>query len=94
MNLGLNTLGAGSSGLSLVRILGSLSKTVGIVKQFAPLYKEIKPLIQKAPVFLERLNAIRTTTSNFKRSLPLAQYDQNRIEPREMTHSSGPTFFQ
>lgn len=37
-----------SSGLSLSKIAGGISKTLGIVNQAIPIYKEVKPMAQKA----------------------------------------------
>lgn len=90
MNFGLSPLGAGGSGISIVRILGSLSKTVGIVRQFAPIYKDIKPLLKKAPILFEKINSLRNTTYNIK------NYDYQDItnKTEENNNANGPTFFQ
>ncbi len=92
MNFGLTN---GTSGLSLMRILGSLSKTMGIVKQFAPLYKEVKPLLSKAPAFFQRLNSIRNSAYNM-RELGTAMsknFDDSSNQKPEVS-SNSPIFFQ
>lgn len=94
MNFG---LGAGTSGLSLMRILGSLSKTVGIVRQFAPIYKEVKPLLSKAPAFFQKLNSIRNTTSTMRdtgRELAMSFGNPAPVPTENTTSSNGPVFFQ
>lgn len=37
-----------SSGLTLTKVAGGISKTLGIVNQAIPIYKEVKPIAQKA----------------------------------------------
>lgn len=96
MNLGLTPLSGASSGLSLVRVLGTLSRTLGIVRQISPIYKEIKPIISKAPVFLERLGALRMNANNFKNlnygnSMPMKSTNET---DNIQKNNSGPVFFQ
>lgn len=96
MNLGLTPLSGASSGLSLVRVLGTLSRTLGIVRQISPIYKEIKPIISKAPVFLERLGALRMNANNLKNlnfgnSTPMKSTNET---DNIQKNNSGPVFFQ
>ena len=91
MNFGLNPFTV-SSGLSFTRILGSISKTIGIVRGIAPIYKDIKPLIQKAPILLERLRTVRNGVSSIKSSS--SNYMQQIEKVDEKTSNSGPNFFQ
>ncbi len=93
---GLNLLTQGS-GLSLVRILGTLSRTLGVVRQFSPLYKDIKPLLSKAPIFFERLANIRNTAMNFKNynsQLPLQSIQNDMNSNQNLISNHGPNFFQ
>lgn len=91
MNMGLSGIG-GQGGLSLLRILGSLSKTVGIVRQIAPIYNDIKPLLAKAPLLFERINSIRNAAYTIK-NLPTYMQNDN-AKPNIIKGSSGPVFFQ
>ena len=50
----------GNSGISLLKILGGISKSLGIAKEIIPIYKEVKPLIQKFPLLLVRVNGLKT----------------------------------
>lgn len=93
---GLNAL-AGGGGLSLVRILGTLSRTIGVVRQISPIYKDIKPLLSKAPLFFERLNNMRNAAVNLKNlsDTPLIQNTTNSEKNLPKTvNNSGPIFFQ
>lgn len=95
MNFGLNTLANGTSGLSLVRILGSLSRTMGVVKQIAPIYKEVKPLLSKAPLFFQKLNSLRNVTYNMQNTgLEMAKNFNISNNQTDDYTSSGPVFFQ
>lgn len=92
MNFGLNPFTV-SSGLSFTRILGSISKTLGIVRGIAPIYKDIKPLIQKAPKLLERLTQVRNNISTL-REPSSNNYMTSSIDNVENTPNYGPTFFK
>lgn len=87
-----NSMNLGSSGgLSLLRVLGSVSKTINIIKQITPIYKDIKPLIEKAPLLFKRLNTVREATYTIKQNLsvPLLESD---IDQKKNTN--GPVFFR
>jgi len=97
MNFGLNGLGGG---LSFMRILGSISKTLGIVRQVAPLYQNVKPLLSKAPQFLARINSLRgmAQTSRSNLALPVKNVTNSNLKELEHTvtyqSDGGPVFFQ
>ena len=96
MNFGLNQMGGG---LSLVRILGSISRTLGMVRQVAPIYQGIKPLITKAPEFFARLNNMRNVLQNSTSAFRMPerkvinQY-QNDNASFNQNNVNGPVFFQ
>lgn len=85
MNFGINA----ANGLSLVRILGSLSRTVGIIRQLTPIYKEIKPVLQKAPILFEKINSLRNISLN---NQPIINKNDNQYEKKLI--KDGPVFFQ
>ncbi len=67
-----------SSGLTLTKVIGGISKTLNIANQVIPLYREAKPIIQNARTILgvlkgmgnnsnDRSNNIKTSNSNIKK---------------------------
>ncbi len=92
MNFGLNGVGGG---LSLMRLLGTLSRTIGMVRQITPIYKDMKPLFSKVPLFLEKLNNIRNVNYNIKNySLNNIVNDDSNSFTTSDKSASNPTFFQ
>lgn len=92
MNFGLNSLG---SGLSLMRILGSVSRTLGIVRQVAPIYQNIKPLILKAPQFFARLYSLSGTAQKARNSIPQFTNARPNLSSKVTNDiEGGPVFFQ
>lgn len=92
MNFGLPTSALGS-GLSIARVLGSVSRTLGVLRQFAPLYRDIKPILKKAPVVLERINNFRMASRNINNGISNT-VTSNAIEESPKLKHSGPVFFQ
>lgn len=92
MNFGLPT-GTLGSGLSLVRVLGSISRTLGVIRQFAPIYRDIKPLLRKAPLVLEKINNFRRLPFNVNNDISNTDMS-NIIEKTPTLSNSGPVFFQ
>lgn len=85
----------GNSGISLLRILGGISKSLGIAREIMPIYKEIKPLIQKFPQLLDRVNSIKNYTVSENDSVlhKITNLDAN---PSILSNSNknNPSFFQ
>lgn len=83
--------------LSLGKIIGGLSKTLNIVNQALPLYKQIKPIIKNASGILsvfKEFNKPDTPSSptNFKeKSTQASTVDAKIIETSSL---NIPTFFQ
>lgn len=94
MNLGLTPLSGATGGLSLVRVLGTLSRTLGLVRQISPLYKEIKPLIAKAPVFFEKMSALRSNVENLRNLNNGFNVQNTPMTEDSRPSSGGPVFFQ
>ncbi len=79
------------NGLSLFRILGSTSRAIGIAKQLSPLITEIKPIISKVPLLMERLQKLRGIGNNLTYlNTPKSSYDMKEYPQTQ----SGPVFFQ
>lgn len=83
------------NGLSLGRIIGGISKTLNIVNQALPLYKEIRPIINNASgiltIFREFNKPDVNTAWQEKNST-----EKSTIEAKVVKNSSlnTPTFFQ
>ena len=45
-----------NNSLSITKILSGISKTLNIARQAIPLYKEVKPMIEKSSNFLTKFN--------------------------------------
>lgn len=95
MNFG-PILGGATGGLSFVRILGSISKSLGIVREIAPIYRDMKPLFAKAPLLFEKINNIRNMTASFKEIPRSLEYSTpiNNMPNMPIQNGSGPVFFQ
>ena len=87
---GLNMFPTGGSNLSFLKVLGGLSKTLGIARQIMPLYTEIKPIVSKIPVILSSVSQIRPKNINYN-----FKEDTDKNMRDELDHfASGPQFFQ
>lgn len=90
---------ASNGGLSLLRILNSVSKTIGIYKQVSPILSDMKPLVSKVPEIFNRISSIRNTASSIKSIRP---FNTNYLNTQsnsfsnniEMPINKGPVFFQ
>lgn len=71
-----------NNSFSLIKLIGGLSKTLNIVNQLLPLYKQVKPYVGKAGQFLTNIN-----------NLPI---QKKTLQPKinNQTNNNIPTFFQ
>ena len=88
-----------TSPFSIGKIVGGLSKTLGVVNQIIPLYKEAKPMIQNAKTAFSLIKEFGNTTTNRvmtnteKNFKPLKE-KINTIQNINLENQKGPTFFQ
>ena len=52
------------TGLTLTKVLGGISKTLGIANQVIPLYREAKPMIKNARTILSVLKDMNKPVNN------------------------------
>ena len=78
-----------NNNLSLAKIISGLSKALNLARQALPLYKEIKPVLEKSTNLLANLN-----NSNTKKSNTSINSDTKKNETKEISSSSNPKFFQ
>ncbi len=82
---------------SLTKIIGGLSKTLGMVNQMIPLYKEAKPMLANARNALGLIKEMSNNTTqrvmeNTEKNLrPIKEKMTNY---HNFTEQKGPTFFQ
>ncbi len=81
---------------SLPRILNGISKTLGVVNQAIPLYKQAKPMIEKGrtlfKVAMEMTKSPSTNSSTKK--IPLNAVKKENISPKRNVSINRPIFFQ
>lgn len=78
-----------NNGLSLVKIITGLSKTLSIANQLLPLYTQIKPVISKKNDLKSSLQTINNKLNKIK-SLPPQDVSTIKV----INNNGGPTFFQ
>ena len=94
-NLSGDKMNSGPGGaLSLMRILGSLSRSISIIRQITPIYKDLQPLIKKTPEIFKRIsnfrNGIRTMEDKFVLPNNSSRVNTTNIKSEQ----SGPIFFR
>ncbi len=88
------------SGLSLGRVVGGISKTLGVVNQIIPIYKEAKPMIDNAKsafALMKEFGNKATTRvlNNTEKNLkPLKDKINVSLNNPNVGNQKGPTFFQ
>lgn len=88
-------------GLSFTRVLGGISKTLGVVNQIIPIYKEAKPMINNARNAFSLIKEFSNTTTNRvmanteKNMKPIKEKINNlATNNSNFSTQKGPTFFQ
>jgi len=86
-----------SSGLSLTKVLGGISKTLSIANQVIPLYREAKPMINNAKTILNVLKGLNTKTSTqnpvSKTATSKSNYTYQAPPTPTLNKTNNPTFF-
>lgn len=89
----------GASTFSFGKVLGGLSKTLGVVNQVIPIYKEAKPMIQNAKNAFNLIKEMSTSTSNriinnTEKNLSPVKEKIKNFNTENSNNKKGPTFFQ
>ena len=87
-----------SSSLSLGKVLGGISKTLGIANQIIPLYKEVKPVINNAKSAMAFFKEYTKSTKKGSTTKQVMNENINKtLEPEikevKYINKKGPTFF-
>ena len=85
------------NGFSFGKILGGINKTLNVVNQMIPIYKEAKPLMSNAKSAINFIKEMSTSTTN-----RVMNNTQKNLEPlkekiknvQNSVNQKGPTFFQ
>lgn len=86
---------SGFNGLSLGRVIGGISKTLNIVNQALPLYKEIRPIINNASGILQIFKGFNRPDTKITVSEKNST-TKSTMEAKVINNNSlnTPTFFQ
>ncbi len=83
-----------SSGLSFSKIIGGITKTLGIANQVIPIYREVKPIIGNAKNMFSIIKEFRSSPSSSVNSNNNVQSIQNITQQKKSSTNSNPVFFQ
>lgn len=79
-----------SSGLSWLKILTGISKSLDIAREILPIYHQMKPIISKVPVLLGKLSSREPIIPSIKANL-----QSEFILPNNQAKTpNSPSFFQ
>jgi len=82
------------STLSLTKVLGGISRVLGIANQAIPIYKEVKPMISNARKVMSVLKEFnQTPVKNTSNTITKANTTKKEVETTSITNSATPTFF-
>ena len=85
-----------TKGLSFIKIIGGLSKTLQVANQIIPIYQKAKPAIMNARNMLNVLKEMNKKDNSTKTSetKPIVQNNKNTIEKQTKEKTPvAPTFF-
>ncbi len=82
-----------SSGLSLTKVLGGISKGLSIANQVIPLYQQAKPMIQNARKVMNVLGELKKTNNISKTTFDVKNVKE-KTESLKIQSTNSPVFFQ
>ena len=82
-----------NNNLSLIKIIGGISKTLNVANQIIPIYKQVKPIITTSSKYLSQFqNSILNNKSAIKeQNFNNAALNNQNASPIQ---NNGPIFFQ
>lgn len=84
-----------NNNLSLLKIVGGISKTLNIANQMIPIYKQVKPLISKSSQLLSNINLSPKSNDTTKKDTTLNNKTETNISETTIQNITNlPTFFQ
>ena len=82
-----------SSGLSLTKVLGGISKGLSIANQVIPLYQQAKPMIQNARKVMNVVGELKKTNNISKTTVDVKNVKE-KTESLKIQSTNSPVFFQ
>lgn len=86
-----------TSGLTFTKVLGGISKTLGVANQIIPLYREAKPMINNARTILSVLKDVnkgsKTSSNNKKTTNDSSSTNTNNTSSKVIRNNNNPVFF-
>lgn len=89
-----NQVNSFGNGLSIIKVLHGISRSLGIAKQFIPLYTEIKPLIAKIHPIIKHLRDLNGEIINRSSFVHSNIKEANYSDVQEKSNTNSPIFFQ
>lgn len=87
--------GVARNTLTLPRILNGISKTLGVVNQAIPLYKQAKPMIEKGRTLFKLATEFNKSSTPPTKSFTTNSLTTKKEAPKlKSTSSNKPVFFQ
>ena len=86
-----------SSGLTLTKVLGGISKGLSIANQVIPLYQQAKPMIQNARKVMSVLGELNKSNGNKNNKTNKTTVEvpaKEKTETFKVQPSNSPVFFQ
>ena len=84
----------GTTTLSLSKVLSGISKTLGIVNQAIPIYKEIKPMVTSARKVFEIAKEFNKTSDVKTIDVVPKKEVTESVTSEKLANGSNPVFFQ
>ncbi len=81
------------TGLTLTKVLGGLSKTLGIANQVIPLYREAKPMIKNARTILAVLKDMNKPVNKTIVNKQNKEIKKETISTISVNRANSPSFF-
>ena len=89
-----------TSGLTLTKVLGGISRGLSIANQVIPLYQQVKPMVQSAKKVIGVLGELNKTSNSNNNSSNATNKTTVEVTPKEKTEplrvqsTNNPVFFQ
>ncbi len=87
-----------TSGLTLTKVLGGISRGLSIANQVIPLYQQVKPMVQSAKKVIGVLGELNKTSNNNSNSsnnkTTVEVSSKEKTEPIRIQSTNNPVFFQ
>lgn len=88
-----------TSGFTLTKVLGGISRGLSIANQVIPLYQQVKPMVQSAKKVICVLGELNKTSnsnnsSNATNKTTVEVTPKEKTEPIRIQSTNNPVFFQ